>query len=133
MKETKTESTNYVNYRARIEYEDSLLNNRANLFLVVNGLGAVAVELPKTNSSIFLIISVMLAINLLWFIGSIQTACIIRDLTGAYAENADDPVDKAVRKSMRRWPRWLRNTSIIGIYTPLFITIGWFVGLILSM
>ena len=123
--------TDWKRCRARIEHEDDLLNSRTNLFLVVNGLGAVAVDLTSDKPSDIVMVVVILLANLFWIIGSSQSVSVIRALTDEYIDGADDPIDRVVRKSMRSWPKWMKNTSILGIYIPFIVTIGWSIGLYL--
>lgn len=125
--------TDWDKCRSRIEHEDNLLNNRASLFLVVNGLGAVAVGLTSDKQSDIVMVIVILIANVLWLIGSSQSANVLKNLTTTYMENANDPIDQLVRDSMKVWPRWIRNTSILGIYIPLLISLGWGVGLIMIL
>jgi len=125
--------TDWGKCRDRIEHEDNLLNNRANLFLVVNGLGAVAVGLTSGRLSDVVMVVVILFANVLWLIGSWQTSGVLKSLTTLYVESANDPIDEVVRKSMERWPLWIRNTHILGVYIPLIITLGWGVGLVMIL
>jgi hypothetical protein len=133
MDDKKPEITDWERCRARIEHEDNLLNNRTNLFLVVNGLGAVAVGLTTDKSSDIVMVLVILLANVFWIIGASQTASVLKALTTEYIKGANDPIDEVVRKSMRRWPRWMRNTSILGRYIPYVVTIGWGIGLYILM
>ena len=121
--------TDWDRCRARIEHEDNLLNNRTNLFLVVNGLGAVAVGLTTDKSSDIVMVVVILLANIFWIIGASQTTSVLKALTTEYINGANDPIDEVVRRSMGRWPRWMRNTSILGRYIPYVVTIGWGIGL----
>lgn len=125
----ETTITDWKRCRARIEHEDSLLNNRTNLFLVVNGLGAVAVGLTSDNPSDIVMVVVIILANILWIIGSSQTTAVLKALTTEYINWANDPIDDIVRKSMKPWPRWMRNTSILGRYIPIIVTLGWCIGL----
>ena len=129
MNDKKIKITDWDCYRARIEHEDNLLNNRTNLFLVVNGLGAVAVGLTTDKSSDIVMVVVILLANVFWIIGASQTTSVLKALTTEYINGANDPIDEVVRRSMGRWPRWMRNTSILGRYIPYVVTIGWGIGL----
>jgi len=121
--------TDWNRCRARIEHEDNLLNNRANLFLVVNSLGAVAVGITSDNLSDAVMIIVILISNIFWIIGASQSVAVLKNLTTEYIKNAKDPIDWHVRNSMHFWPRWMRNTSILGRYIPCVVTLGWGIGL----
>lgn len=129
MNDKKFKITDWERCRARIEHEDNLLNNRTNLFLVVNSLGAIAVGLTTDKSSDIVMVVVILLANVFWIIGASQTTSVLKALTTEYINGANDPIDAVVRRSMRRWPRWMRNTSILGRYIPHVVTIGWGIGL----
>lgn len=50
-------------FRARIEHEDNLLNQRTGLFLTANGLGAVAVGLNSIHNADLLFVVVAILVN----------------------------------------------------------------------
>jgi len=133
MNTKKNKITDWERCRARIEHEDNLLNSRTNLFLVVNGLGAVAVGLTSDRSSDIVMVVVILIANIFWIIGSSQTVSVLKTLTTEYINGANDPIDSAVRDSMHPWPRWIRNTSILGRYIPIVVTIGWVIGMFMLL
>lgn len=121
----------WVKYRARIEFEDGLLNERVNVFLVLNGLGAGALGLSKEYTVQIMIAIVVIAVNLLLWLCTFQTVLVIRNLTSEYILSANDPIDDRVRQTMKRWPRKIRPTYILGVWLPLVLLLGWLVGLIL--
>ena len=121
--------TDWKRLRSRIEHEDNLLNSRVNLFLVVNGLGAVAIGQTLSKPADIVMISVILFANLLWIIGCSQSVAVLKNLTTVYINGAEDQIDDIVRDSMHIWPRGMRNTSIFGRYLPFIVTIGWCIGL----
>ena len=45
-----------------------------------------------------------------------------------YIREANDPIDRIVRESMKKWPRRMRSTDILGIYIPIIVTSGWIIG-----
>jgi len=120
----------WVRCRARIEHEDGLLNDRTNIYLVVNGILAAAAALTHANRIAVIIGIVSILANLLWLSTGIQTASVIRSLTANYIEKADDPVDKIVRESIKCWPGMFRCTYILGIYMPALVLFGWLIGFI---
>ena len=125
MKKPEQKITDWNRCRARIKHEDHLLNNRTNLFLVVNGLGAVAIGLTQETPAAIMMTVVILLANIFWIIGCSQSVCVLKTLTSEYIQHADDPIDDLARKSMLPWPRWMRNTSILGRYIPILITLSW--------
>ena len=126
-----TTFTDWPRYRARIEHEDGLLHDRANLFLVVNGLGAVAVGLDQGTDGKLVIVVVALLANVLWFCSAKQTVAVLRSLTRIYVEHSGDPVDAIVRESTSSWPAWFHNSRILGTLLPVLVILGWLVALLL--
>jgi len=127
--EEDVEIVDWERCRARIEHEDKLINNRANLFLVFNGMGAVVVDQISTNSAdLFMAITIVCA-NILWLFSSSQSVQINRALTKVHVEEAHDPVDKVARLAVGGWPQWLKSTNIMGLYLPLLLTSGWLIAI----
>lgn len=122
---------NWDKLRRRIEHEDGLLNARVNIFLVLNGLGAASFGLSKSYAAQIVIAVVVLTVNLLLWLCTLQTALVIRNLTTEYIHDADDPIDKCVRHSLKWLPRRLRSTFILGVWLPLVLFLGWIIGLIM--
>jgi len=118
----------YQRFRARIEHEDNLLNQRTGLFLTANGLGAVAVGLNTLAGAGLLLVAVATLVNLFWLLCGIQNAMVLKSLTSSYIENADDAVDAIVRNSTDCIPVFLNPSSILGIYLPVAILAGWIFG-----
>ena len=131
MSEPLPPTVDWNKYRKRIEYEDGLLNARVNVFLILNGLGAAALGLSKDYTAQIIIAVVVIAVNLLLWLCTLQTALVIRNLNSEYIHDANDPIDKRVRQSLKWLPRGLRSTAILGVWLPLVLFIGWIVGLIM--
>lgn len=117
--------------RKRIEHEDGLLNARVNIFLILNGLGAASLGLSKAYAAQVVITVVVLIVNLLLWLCTLQTALVIRSLTTEYIHDADDTIDRRVRHSLNWLPRRLRSTFILGVWLPLVLFLGWVIGLIM--
>lgn len=111
--------------RTRIEYEDGLLNMRVNIFLVLNGLGAALFGLSKSTYIQITISIIVILINVLLWLSTIQTSIVLRNLTRVYLTNANDPIDMCVRNSIKWIPRSLRPTYILGVWIPLILIISW--------
>jgi len=113
----------------RIQREDDLVNARINIFLVLNGLGAVAVSLSVSPGSKYLISLVGVAVNVLWIILSIQCLIIIFRLTkklidlGIEEDLAEQIVQSALSKTIM-----FRPNAILLIYIPFIILSAWVVG-----
>ena len=116
--------------RARIEHEDNLLNQRTNIFLVANGLGAVAANLSSESNPNIIVVIVALIANFFWIWCGVQTLSAIYSLTSWYMKNAHDEIDKRVRKSLHWSPRRMRSSFILGLYLPIVVTFAWLVALI---
>jgi hypothetical protein len=88
-------------FRTRWEYEDQLLNTRTNLFLVLNGLGAVAVQVATKSQAKITIAIIVLVANILWIICAIQSLRVIAALAKQYRASApDDPVETLVQNTL---------------------------------
>ena len=123
-------------FRERIAYEDGLLNTRTSLFLVVNGLVAVAVRIDSNISSTVMIMSVAIIINSLWLVTAHKSLSVIKGLTVNYLDRAlkdeefeEDEVEKIVQESLHL-PLWLRPTNILCHYIPFSVFLGWLIGFI---
>lgn len=117
-------------YRKRIEHEDGLLNARVNIFLVLNGMGAVALGVSKSETAMLTIAIITLAINIMLGLCTLQSAQVIRDLTLEYIHHAKDPIDNCVRKTLKKYPRKLLPNVILGMWLPLLLCVGWFMGIV---
>lgn len=114
--------------RDRIRWEDNLINERMNIFLVVNGLGAVAVGIGSSSGNKCLIALVGVAVNILWIVLSIQCLRISFRLTKHLVKLGLDPVELIVQSTLGAC-LLLRPNAILLIYIPLIIQSAWVVGL----
>jgi hypothetical protein len=118
--------------RKRIEIEDSLLNSRSTIFLVINGIWLSAISLKKDLDAFQIIIPVCgIIISIMWFLCSIQSTRIIAALNRKYLEvNQDDSLEKFIDgKLFSR--TFLRPSELIGQWLPLLFIIIWAVILFL--
>ena len=118
--------------RKRIEIEDSLLNSRSTIFLVINGIWLSAISLKKDLDTFQIIIPVCgIIISIMWFLCSIQSTRIIAALNRKYLEvNQDDSLEKFIDgKLFSR--TFLRPSELIGQWLPLLFIIIWAVILFL--
>lgn len=120
-------------FRERIAYEDSLLNTRTSLFLVVNGLVAVAVRIDATISSTVMVMAVAILINSLWLVTAHKSLSVIKKLTVNYLnrlkDGPDDEIEKIVQEALHL-PLWLRPTNILCHYIPFSVFLGWLIAFI---
>lgn len=114
-------------FRARIEYEDGLLSSRTNIFLVLNGLAAVAADTDAADAARFSLIATILVTNVLWLVCGIQTRTVIKALTRRYVVEFNDPIDRIVRQVLQWWPPIAMPTDILGVYVPTIALLGWLV------
>jgi hypothetical protein len=116
--------------RDRIAREDDLINARTNIFLVLNGLGAVAVGLGSNPGAKYLISFVGVVINVLWIVVSIQCLVIVFRLTKKLIDmgNDEDPAEKIVQSTLGK-TLVLRPNAVLNVYIPLILLGGWIVGL----
>ncbi len=118
-----------VRCRARREYEDGLLNSRSNLFLVLNGLGAVALGLTSDHHSAQVAFCLaIIGMNTLWMVCGIQSWLVIRALTLKYFELVpDDSIDDLVYATLgkKKWQVWIRPTNIMALFLPVLLQMAW--------
>ena len=117
-------------FRARIEHEDNLLNQRTGLFLTANGLGAVAVGLNSIYNADLLFIVVVILVNLFWLLCGIQNVLVLKSLTTIYISTTNDSIDDIVRNSTKPIPILLNPTNLLGLFLPAVILMGWLVGIL---
>ena len=113
--------------RERIRDEDSLLNTRTNIFLIVNGIGLVAVGLNKPMISPLLLCLLMAFIDLLWFLCSRQSLALLSALTKLLRSvDPDDAVEGLIQGILGGGRKhWIRPTTILAVYLPLFKLTFW--------
>ncbi len=117
--------------RSRIEHEDTLMNARTGVFLTINSIAAIAARGADNYDVLPIIAPIMTIICLFWFLCSIQTWLVIRNLTIFYTDEkkgAKDIIDKIARLGTTS-NRYLHATPILGIYLPCTVCIGWIVAL----
>jgi hypothetical protein len=118
-----------IRLKQRIQREDDLINQRTNLFLIINGLGATAVGLGSVSGAKYLIVLVAIILNGFWFILSIQCLVIIFILTKTLIDlrMEDDLPEQIVQKVLGR-SLIFRPNAILNIYIPMVITVAWIVA-----
>jgi len=125
--------TDWAKYRNRIEYEDNLLNERINIFLVINGLGATAFSLADSYGVKLILTATIILVDMFLSICIMQTAIHIKNLTIEYMEDANDPIDMRVRYSLNWVPIFLKPTPILGLWLPIIITSSWLLCIIILL
>ncbi len=118
-----------IRLKQRIQREDDLVNQRTNLFLVINGVGAAAVGLGSTAGAKYLIVLVAVILNGFWLILSTQCLVIIFRLTKTLIDFGmeDDLAEQIVQKTLGR-SLIFRPNAILNIYIPVVITVAWIVA-----
>jgi hypothetical protein len=113
--------------RERITREDGLLNSRTSIFLVLNGLAAVAAtNLGKnTNHYCWLASALAVVVNLLWFYCSRQSLRVLAAVTRCYLKVAsNEPVEKLVQQVLGSHHLW-RPSAILGVCLPGLAVVSW--------
>lgn len=110
--------------RARIEYEDSLLNSRTGIFLTANGLFGVAINLKEE----WTLILFALGISILWFVVGRKQHRIIKGLTvallGQLKDSDEDFVENIVQDESDT-NLFLRPTNILCLWLPSLAVLAW--------
>lgn len=107
--------------RARREWEDTLLQGRTAIFLVLNGF---AVQKPIVAVAV-----AITAIDCLWIVASVQSWIVIRDLVRAAPQDAaQGTVDHSL--GTKHVHRIFRPTTIVALWIPTLTYVGWltFIG-----
>ncbi len=104
--------------RKRREWEDTLLNTRTGIFLILNGFA-----LQPDSVDIFVAFAIAI-INLFWVLASIQSLILIKDLT---TKSEKTGAQLLVSESLgnRKIHHMFRPTTIIGQWVPVSVYIGW--------
>ena len=83
--------------RKRVEYEDQLLNSRTSIVLTLNGLMAVAASFSLPSPARLVTAIIIISINLLWIVCSLDAQHFIHSLTMMIQESGNAPIDEKVR------------------------------------
>lgn len=112
-------------FRKRREWEDTLLNSRTGVFLILNGFAL------QGKPSIPLAIAVS-GINFLWVLASAQSHFLIRKLS---EETSVMGVQNYVTEVLghSKLHHALRPTTIIGKWIPLYVYWAWLVYIALEV
>jgi len=123
----------YDELRHRIEREDELLNARIGIFLVVNGLSAVAMGTGCRLLGQVLLAAVSLSVNALWLVCSCKSRKVLKalavDLLTRYPAH---PVEKIVQEALGKC-QLLRPTTILACHLPLIVTVSWLIALVVVL
>jgi hypothetical protein len=127
------ESATYEQLRHRIEQEDELLNARTNIFLVMNGLAAVAVGIDSRSGGRLLVCIITCFINILWLLCALQSRQVLKYVTKDMLRCfPNHPVERIVQDALGDH-HWMRPTTILAIYIPGLVTIGWIVAIVIVL
>lgn len=120
----------YDQLRHRIEREDDLLNARTNIFLVLNGLTAVAVGIDSCMTIRLIISIVSWLANVLWLMSSIRSLQALKTLNHEIVTKIPDhPIEKIVQDAVGK-NLWFRPSPILGLYLPILVTVAWMVAIV---
>ena len=143
--------------RRRIEYEDTLLNSRTNIVLVLNGLAAVAIT--QARGPKLLIVFIITIINMLWIVCAREAQKVIFNLSTELNKLGLPPDEKIRKQTTERkiitpllaitkinilWKLFWRckdvrdeyrisPTQYISEYIPWILLIGWVIGTLVSI
>lgn len=119
--------------RQRIEREEGLLASRTHAFLLLNGIGLVALSLSTDFASSVIMIVAFLVGDALWLCSSLQSRTGLLALQARRADTGGDAADVVVRGALSGWPERFRACDIQGLYLPSLVVLGWIAGLTLLL
>ena len=120
--------------RKRVEYEDQLLNSRTAIVLTLNGLMAIAASMSLPVASRIVTATVIVLVNALWIVCSLDTQHYIHGLTTRINESGQAPIDEKIRKELQKRKRYrIGSTRFMSLFVPGLLLAGWLFGLLLSI
>ena len=119
--------------RKRVEYEDQLLNSRTGIVLTLNGLMAVAASMSLPVSAQIVTAAVIIIINALWIVCSLDAQHYINGLCTRINESGSAPIDEKVRKELQEGRYRIGSTRFMSLFVPCLLLAGWLLGFLLSI
>lgn len=117
--------------RKRVEFEDQLLNSRTSIVLTLNGLIAVAVGLTLPPFVKLVISLIIIVINVLWIVCSLDAQHLIHSLTAKIQDSDQIPIDERIRKHVRKNRFRIGSTKFMATIIPALLLFAWILGLLL--
>ena len=111
--------------RERRKWEDTLLNTRSGIFLILNGLAVQA------DLDLWIAITISI-INSLWIIASIQSLKLIADFTKRTQNEGQQYLVTEILGDSKLHHS-LRPTSIVGKWIPMIVYISWIIYIAFSL
>jgi ABC-type glucose/galactose transport system permease subunit len=122
-----------VTMRKRVEYEDQLLNSRTGIVLTLNGLMAVAASLSLPVAARIVTATVIIIVNTLWIICSLDAQHYIHGLSARINESGLAPIDEKIRKELQSGRFRIGSTRFMSLFIPALLLAGWLLGLLVSI
>ena len=119
----------------RLRYEDSLLNSRASVVIILNGLMAIAVgTIPYLPAEARIAGAVfMVAINVFWLPSALRARRYIKVLIKLIRESPHIPIEDEVRFEVLKMRRWNCPINFMCLWVPLLYIAGWLMGVLLAV
>ena len=118
----------------RVQYEDNLLNSRASIVLILNGLMAIAVAatpyLPMEARIAGAIL--MVAINVFWIPSALRARRYIKALIKLIKESPQIPIEEEIRFETLKMRRWNCPINFMCLWVPMLFIAGWVMGILLA-
>ncbi len=134
MKSRELTREDVLTFCKRVQYEDELLNSRASIVLILNGLMAIAVaatpNLPveaRIAGAVF-----MVAINVFWIPSAIRARHYIKVLIKLIRESPHTPIEEEVRFGTFKFRRWNCPMNFMCLWVPMLFIAGWVMGILLA-
>jgi hypothetical protein len=119
--------------RRRVEYEDQLLNSRTGIVLTLNGLMAIAASMSLPVAARIVTATVIVIVNLLWIVCSIDAQHYIHGLSARINESGRAPIDEKIRKELQTGRFRIGSTRFMSEFVPGLLLAGWILGLLVSI
>ena len=133
MTNTNLSAEDVTALRRRVEYEDQLLNSRTSVVLTLNGLIAVAASLSLPGYARLVTVLIIIIINLLWIVCSLDAQHFIHSLSAKIHESGQAPIDEKYRKEVQKSRFRIGSTLFMSLIVPILLLGGWILGLVLTI
>jgi hypothetical protein len=120
-------------FHDRADHEDQLHASRTDLFVSFNGIMAVAVGFADDKQVKLIFVAMVLLVNVAWALWAPNARIFVRALRDAGSTRCDESLwaTRIGPTEMHKIRRWFTDPlTILTIYFPRTLVLGWFILLI---